>query len=128
MKCLFDTHLLVWAAEVSPRLPPAARTLLDDPKIVAFFSVASIWEIAIKRSRRQSDFTLDPRILRRGMLDNGYDELTITSAHAVAADTLSPLHKDPFDRLLVAQALVEGFTLVTVDPIMARYPGSVRLV
>ena len=74
------------------------------------------------------DFRAEPRLLRRGLLDNGYTELPIASVHAVALDTLPPLHKDPFDRILVAQAMVEGITLLTADPLVARYPGPVRLV
>jgi PIN domain nuclease of toxin-antitoxin system len=75
---------------------------------------------------RRSDFTVDPRVLRRGLLDSGYVELPVTSEHAIAADGLPPLHKDPFDRLLVAQAIVEGITLLTVDEVVARYPAPVR--
>ena len=82
----------------------------------------------VKRGLGRSDFRVDARVLRRGLLDNGYGELPILSEHAVSVDGLPPLHKDPFDRLLVAQATVEGVTLLTADPIVARYPGPVRLV
>ena len=92
------------------------------------FSAASLWEIAIKRGIGRDDFQVDPRLLRRGLLDNGYEELAVTGAHAVALDTLPPMLKDPFDRLLIAQALVEGITLVTSDAIVARYPGAVEKV
>nr|WP_244532724.1 type II toxin-antitoxin system VapC family toxin [Phyllobacterium sp. CL33Tsu] len=71
---------------------------------------------------------MDARILRRGLLDNGYAELAITSEHAVAVGVLPQIHKDPFGRILVAQAMSEGITLVTSDPIVARYPGPIRLV
>ena len=74
----------------------------------------------------RDDFRVDPRLLRRALLDNGYGELAVTSEHAVAIDTLPPIHKDPFDRILVAQATVEGVALLTVDPVVARYRGPVR--
>jgi PIN domain nuclease of toxin-antitoxin system len=92
------------------------------------FSAASFWEIAIKRGLGRNDFQVDPRLLRRGLLDNGYSELLIGSDHAVALDGLPRLHKDPFDRILVAQAMVEGITLLTVDPLVAQYAGPVRRV
>ena len=90
------------------------------------FSAASIWEIAIKRGLGRADFRADPRLLRRGLLDNCYAELPVTSAHAAALDSLPPLHKDPFDRILIAQATIEGVTLLTSDPRVARYPGPIR--
>lgn len=128
MRLLLDTHLLLWAAEGSERLSRAARTLLNDSQNVLMFSAVSLWEVAIKQSIGRSDFEADARLLRRGLLDNGYDELVLTSAHAVALDGLPPLHKDPFDRMLVAQAQVEGITLVTSDATLARYPIAIRRV
>ncbi len=92
------------------------------------FSTASLWEVVIKRSLGRDDFKVDPRLLRRGLLDNGYSELPLGSEHVVAIDSLPPLHKDPFDRVLIAQALVEGITLLTRDPMVARYPAPVRAV
>lgn len=128
MKLLLDTHLLLWASAHSGRLSVPARTLLAEPQNELLFSSASIWEIAIKRVLGRDDFEVDPRSLRRALLDNRYQELPVTGAHAVAIDLLPPLHKDPFDRLLVAQATVEGITLLTTDSVMARYPGPVRRV
>jgi PIN domain nuclease of toxin-antitoxin system len=128
MKLLLDTHLLLWAAGQPERLSPAARGLLADPDNELLFSPASLWEIAIKRDLGREDFRVEPRLLRRGLLDNGYTELPITSQHAVHIDILPPLHKDPFDRLLLAQALSEGITLVTSDAQVARYPAPVRKV
>lgn len=127
MKLLLDTHLLLWAADSIERVPPGARALMADPKNELLFSAASLWEIAIKRGLNRPDFRVDVRVLRRGLIDNGYRELPILSQHAVAIDVLPPIHKDPFDRLLVAQAMVEGITLLTDDPTVAQYPGSVRL-
>jgi PIN domain nuclease of toxin-antitoxin system len=128
MKLLLDTHVLLWAAGQPDRLPSKARKLLGDPRNEPVFSSASLWEIAIKSGLGRDDFQVDARLLRRGLLDNGYSELPITSEHAVAIDGLPPIHKDPFDRLLVAQSMVEGITLLTSDPLMAQYPAPVRKV
>jgi len=128
VKLLLDTQLLLWAAGQPERLSAAARKLLDDPDNELLFSAASLWEITIKKGLGREDFRVEPRLLRRGLLDNGYVELPITSRHAVNVDGLPPLHKDPFDRLLLAQALDEGVTLVTTDAQLAQYPGPVRQV
>lgn len=128
MKLLLDTHLLLWAAGEPDRLSANARTLIDAPENELFFSAASLWEIAIKRGLGRGDFQVDARLLRRGLLDNGYSELPIGSEHAVAVDSLPSIHKDPFDRMLVAQAMVEGITLLTTDSLVAQYPGPVRKV
>ena len=128
MKLLLDTHLLLWAAGQPDRLSQEARALIDAPENELFFSAASLWEIVIKRALGREDFKADARVLRRGLLDNGYGELSIGSEHVVAIEHLPPLHKDPFDRVLVAQASVEGITLLTADPPIAQYPGPVRSV
>jgi PIN domain nuclease of toxin-antitoxin system len=126
MKLLLDTHVLLWAAGSPEQLPPDARVMLEDTDNALLFSAASLWEIAIKRGLGRADFQVDARVLRRGLLDNGYQELPITSEHAVFIDSLPPIHKDPFDRILVAQAMVEGVTLLTADALVAQYPGSIR--
>jgi PIN domain nuclease of toxin-antitoxin system len=128
MKFLLDTHVLLWAAGQPDRLPAATRRLLNDPQNELIFSSASLWEIAIKRGLGRDDFQVDARLLRRGLLDNGYGELAITSEHAVAIDGLPPIHRDPFDRMLVAQSMVEGIVLLTADPVVARYPAPVQKV
>ena len=128
MKLLLDTHVLLWAAGQPERLPRAARKLLDDPHNEPIFSSASLWEIVIKSGLGRDDFQVDARLLRRGLLDNGYGELPVTSEHAVAIDGLPPIHRDPFDRLLVAQSMVEGITLLTADPLVAQYPAPVQRV
>ena len=128
MKLLLDTHLLLWAAGQPESLSDAARSLMADPDNVLMFSAASLWEVSIKHGLGRPDFRVDPRLLRRGLIDNGYGELAITSEHAVAVDSLPAIHKDPFDRILVAQATIEGIVLLTADPVVARYPGPVRLV
>ncbi|RUX31371.1 type II toxin-antitoxin system VapC family toxin [Mesorhizobium sp. M7A.F.Ca.US.011.01.1.1] len=126
MKLLLDTHLLLWAAGEPNRLPPAALAEIENPENELLFSPASLWEIAIKRGLGRDDFQVDPRLLRRGLFDNGYHDLPITSEHALAIDGLPAIHKDPFDRILVAQATVEGITLLTIDDLVARYPGPIR--
>jgi len=128
VKLLLDTHLLLWAANTPDRLSAEAAALLRDPEHELLFSAASLWEIAIKNGLGREDFKVDGRLLRRGLLDNQYVELPITSAHAVFVQSLPPIHKDPFDRIMVAQATVEGVTLLTSDRIVAGYPGPVRLV
>ncbi len=127
MKLLLDTHLLLWTAEGSQRLARRARGWMTDPENDLLFSVASLWEIVVKRGLQRPDFQVDARLLRRGLLDNGYQELPVLSEHVVAVDSLPPIHKDPFDRLLIAQATVEGITLLTDDPTVAQYPGPVQL-
>ena len=126
MKLLLDTHVLLWAAGSPAQLPPAVRAMLDDPDNELLFSAASLWEIVIKRGLGRADFQVDARVLRRGLLDNGYLELPITSEHAVFIDSLPAIHKDPFDRFLIAQATVEGITLLTADALVAQYPGPIR--
>lgn len=128
MKLLLDTQLLLWAAGEPEKLSASARTLLNDPRNELLFSAASLWEVAIKSTLGREDFRVEPRLLRRGLLDNGYVELPITSQHAVSIEGLPPLHKDPFDRLLLAQATSEGFTFLTHDAQLAEYPGPVRQV
>lgn len=128
MKLLLDTQLLLWAAGQPHKLSPVAKRLLSSPRNELLFSAASLWEVSIKNSLGRDDFRADARLLRRGLLDNGYVELPVTGEHAVAVDLLPPLHKDPFDRLLLAQALSEGMTLVTSDAALARYPGPVKKV
>ena len=128
MRFLLDTRLLLWASGPLELLPDAAALLLADPENELFFSVVNLWEVTIKHGLRRPDFRAEPRALRRGLLENGYGELTITSDHAFAVGLLPPIHKDPFDRILIAQAMVEAITLLTSDPIVARYPGPVRAV
>jgi len=128
MKLLLDTHLLLWAAGEPKRLPESARRLIIDPQNQLLFSAASLWEVAIKSGLGRKDFQANARLLRRGLLDNGYGELPIGSDHVVATENLPPIHKDPFDRILIAQAAVEGITLLTGDLLVAQYPGPVRKV
>ena len=128
MKFLLDTHLLLWAAGQPEKLPEVARSIIQNVENMMLFSAASLWEITIKNGLGRADFHADPHVLRRGLLDNGYIELPITSKHTVAVATLPPIHKDPFDRILISQSLVEGITLLTCDATICQYPGSIRRV
>jgi len=109
-------------------LSDAARALIDDRDNGFLFSAASLWEVAIKGGLGRSDFEVEPRAFRRGLMDADYGELAVTSAHAVAVASLPPIHEDPFDRLLIAQAMTEGITLLTSNRLVAQYPGPVQQV
>ena len=129
MNLLLDTHILLWAAARPEKLSRKTLRLFDDPDNTLVFSAASLWEIVIKQSLGRDDFDVNARQLRRGLLDNGYNELLVTSTHALALDDLPPLHKDPFDRMLLAQSRVEGFTLLTADKAdkqVLQYPGLIQ--
>jgi PIN domain nuclease of toxin-antitoxin system len=128
MKFLLDTQLVLWVLVDQKRVSAQARSMIENPQSELVFSTASLWEIAIKRALRKKAFQFDPRILRRTMLDDGYEELPVLGQHAVAVDSLPPIHKDPFDRILIAQAMVEGITLLTDDAVIAKYPGPIRKV
>jgi PIN domain nuclease of toxin-antitoxin system len=128
MKLLLDTHVLVWMTSESNRLSPGVRKLIGDPANTPVFSVVSLWEIALKFALRRANFYVDARLVRERLLDNDFDELPIAGEHAVAVVDLPPIHRDPFDRLLIAQATVEGITLITSDATVARYPGPIRKV
>lgn len=128
MNFLVDTHLLLWAAGDPDRLPPAARDVFADDSARLWFSAASVWEVAIKAGLGRTDFAVDAHLFRRGLIDAGIAELPITASHAAAVADLPLLHRDPFDRMLVAQARTEGLLLLTSDPTVARYGGGVGLV
>lgn len=128
MHLLLDTHILLWSAGDPEKLPFQARDLILDQQNRLYFSAASIWEIVIKRGLGRNDFQVEPEVLRRGLEENQYQELPITSAHAAAVGRLPALHKDPFDRILVAQAITEGLLLLTSDEYVAEYPGPICMV
>jgi PIN domain nuclease of toxin-antitoxin system len=121
MRLLLDTQVLVWTA--NEKLPKDARKLVLDAKNTLFFSSASIWELAIKKSLSRKDFRLDVDLLYRGLLDNHYFEIPVTSLHSLIAAGLPMLHKDPFDRILLAQAKSEGLTFLTSDLLLTKYPA-----
>lgn len=121
MKFLLDTHLLLWSA--TGQLPKKAARLLEDPANELFFSAASLWEVAIKSGLGREDFEFDVQVLRRGLVDAGYIEVAVTASHAAALAGLPAIHKDPFDRMLLAQAAFEGLELVTNDEVLGKYEG-----
>ena len=125
MKLLLDTHLILWAASSPERLSKKALGLLSDNENELFFSAANLWEITIKNGLGRADFKVDVSVLRRGLLDNGYNEIAINSQHAIAVSGLPDIHRDPFDRVLVAQAITEGITLLTADKLVAQYSGPI---
>jgi len=128
VRLLVDTHLLLWATARSRRLPREARRLLEDPANEVFFSAASLWEIVIKVALRRSDLKVDIGILRPALVEMGFAELPVTGAHAETLARLPPVHKDPFDRMLVAQSLAEPLVLLTNDGVLAAYGDVVRVV
>ncbi|ROO30749.1 type II toxin-antitoxin system VapC family toxin [Salinisphaera japonica] len=127
MIVLLDTHLLLWAAAGSNKLPPRAADLIQNETNQLLFSAASLWEVAIKAGLNRPDFKISAGRFRRALFENGYDELPISGRHAAAIANLPDIHKDPFDRILIAQAQVEDLTLCTSDRIVARYPGHIEL-
>ncbi len=128
MRFLLDTQIALWIPIADRKIPTSLRTLLQSVQNQFLFSTASLWEIAIKRALGRKDFQADPREVRRQLLEHDYEELPVFGQHAVAVDILPRIHKDPFDRLLIAQAVVEGITLLTSDATVARYPGPIRKV
>lgn len=125
MNYLVDTHLLVWLSMVSSKLKPNARQILEDTENIIHFSAISILEVAIKQQLGKPDFDADAAVLRRMLIELDFQELPVTGLHAAHVAGLPLIHRDPFDRLLVAQASVEGYTLLTVDEEIARYPGPI---
>ncbi len=128
MTHLLDTHLLLWVTGAQDRLSSQARTLLSDLAAAPVFSTASIWEVVIKKALGRKDFSVEPSRLRDDLMENGYDELEVRSEHVLEVAALPLIHKDPFDRMLIAQARVEGITLLTGDANVVRYGGPVRLI
>jgi PIN domain nuclease of toxin-antitoxin system len=128
VRLLLDTHLLLCAVGPANLLSASTRSLIRDPLNLPVFSVVSVWEVAIKQSRGHADFVVPPLLLRETLLESGYEELPVLGNHVVAVAGLPPIHKDPFDRLLIAQSMVESITLLTVDKTIARYPGPIRKV
>ncbi|MDR2759069.1 MAG: type II toxin-antitoxin system VapC family toxin [Spirochaetaceae bacterium] len=123
MTLLLDTHILIWAA--TGMVPKEALPYIAAENNTLLFSPASIWEIVIKKGLNRPDFQVDPQAIYRGFLDHGYRELVITGSHTLTAGRLPPIHKDPFDRILIAQARTEKITFLTADETVARYPGDI---
>lgn len=128
MRLLLDTHLLLWAAASSKRLPRDARRTIEDPANEVYFSAASVWEIAIKISLRRKDFHIDLATLLQALPEMGMTELLVSAAHAARVSGLPQIHRDPFDRLLIAQSIAEPLTLLTNDALLVRYGDHVQVV
>jgi len=125
---LVDTQLLLWNVYGSRKLPARVGRLFRDGRHQFFFSAASLWEIAIKAARGREDFVADTAAIRDVLEENGFKELPIAAEHAVAVSTLPPIHADPFDRMLVAQSIVEPMVFITSDERLAAYPGTIEVV
>lgn len=127
MKVLPDSHILAWFAEDDANLTEEMREVLENADNNLLFSSASIWELTIKRALNRVGFNIEPSVLHRALLANGFEEIPVTSSHALTVGILPPIHKDPFDRILIAQAMVEGALLLTSDETIAQYDGPIRL-
>ena len=125
---LVDTQLLLWNVYGSRKLPARVGRLFRDGRHQFFYSAASLWEIAIKAARGREDFVADTAAIRDVLEENGFKELPIAAEHAVAVSTLPPIHADPFDRMLVAQSIVEPMVFITSDERLAAYPGTIEVV
>lgn len=125
MRLLLDTQMLIWATYWPERLPPQAKQYIENIDNAIYFSPLSIWEVAIKGAKNRPDFQLNAKFLRNKLFENNFSEIAINGFHAAAVSDLPMLHKDPFDRLLLAQAIVENLILLTSDTIIARYPAPV---
>ena len=127
MRLLVDTHVLLWAAAEPARLPAGFRQRLESPEAEVLFSAASIWELAIKLQLGRLSLPVDLEAFAQGAIARGFRELPVTSAHAARVRSLPPHHRDPFDRLLVAQAICEPARLLTVDRALAPYSELVEV-
>ncbi len=125
MRLLLDTHVLLWAAGEPEKLSAAGRNLLLNHDNSLYFSPASIWEIVIKRGLGRDDFQVDPVRLRKLLILNGYNEVPVITDHALFLESLPQIHKDPFDRILLAQARSEGMQLVSSDSLLLRYGDGI---
>lgn len=125
---LVDTHLLLWAAFEPERLSTQAAKTLQSRASPLAFSLATLWEVAFKTSLGRADFSFDPGLLHRALLAEGFVEWPITAPHLVRVASLPWVHRDPFDRLLVAQAMEDGLSLLTGDATLKRYGRFVKVV
>jgi PIN domain nuclease of toxin-antitoxin system len=128
VRYLLDTHLLIWLALGDSKLPREVAVLHEDPENDLYFSVISVWETAIKQALGRKDFQADAGLLRAELLNEGYKEILVESRHAIEVRNLPQLHRDPFDRMLIAQSRVEGLVLLTSDEDICKYLGTVKRV
>lgn len=125
MNLLLDTHVALWAITDSLRLAPKARDLIANPANTVWVSVVSLWEITIKHSLGRGDMPISGAQAKHWFEQSGYQLLNIEAPHVLGVAELPPLHNDPFDRLLVAQALAEPLRLITHDAQVARYSDTI---
>jgi len=125
---LLDTHILLWALDSPQRLPRNIVAQLESPETTVYFSAASIWEIAIKTALGKVDFPYSPEDIAQAAKDTGFVELPISAAHGAKVAHLPPHHRDPFDRLLIAQILLLPAQLITTDAALVPYSELVQLV
>jgi len=128
MRLLLDTHVALWAIADHPRLSGKARRLIDDPDNRVVISAVTVWEISIKHALARggpNDMPVSGAEALGYFRNAGFEILPITSVHAAAIEELPPIHADPFDRLLIAQALNEPLRLLTADPRVVRYSDTI---
>lgn len=128
MRVLLDTQLVLWLSGEPHKLSAEVRAIIEDADNEIVFSVVNLWEVAIKKALARPDFQINPRRLRQQLLASDYRELAVLAEHTLSVGDLPPIHRDPFDRILIAQAQVEGLTLLTTDGKIAGYPGDIRQV
>lgn len=128
MRLLIDTHILLWAIAEPDRIPRSMRVRLESPRNEVLFSAATIWEVTIKQQAGRLSLPVTPEELVTAALDMGFAELPVTAAHASRVSRLPLHHRDPFDRLLVSQAIAEPARFVTVDKVLSQYSELVELV
>ena len=128
MGYLFDTHLLIWVINEPERIPENIAALMEEGAPGRYFSAVAIWESAIKSALGRPDFNVDPHVLHVILLKAGFTEIAFNGRHGLATRYMPPIHRDPFDRAMIAQANIEGLTLVTADALLAEYPARVLLI
>lgn len=122
MRYLLDTHIVLWLAYQPEKLPPHVFDLISTLDNKIYFSAVNLWEIIIKKSLGRPDFMVNPTLIYQGLLENGYRELPIYSQHGLEVAYLPDIHKDPFDRILIAQARCEDLIMITADHLIFQYP------
>jgi PIN domain nuclease of toxin-antitoxin system len=123
---LLDTHVLIWTLVDPDKVPESMQRTVQDAASRVWFSAASIWEIAIKHSLGKRDFAVEPETIWKAARATRFEELAVTAEQAIGVDALPWVHKDPFDRLLVAQARTSGMKLLSLDPEVNAYFSSAR--
>ena len=122
LRCLLDTQVIAWLAEGSTKLSEKSKDVILDPAAELYFSAASVWEMAIKISIGKLKLPISLRsMIERQVEINGLQEIPVTSEHSLAVEHLEILHREPFDRILICQAQIEGMTIITSDQSILSY-------